>query len=147
MVLSSSFATDSLMRAIIGVLEGKKVKDLVFLAKYADFANVFDKCQADVLPEDSQYDLVIKIENNQVPSFGPTYDHSRTKLKVFCEYINNMLIKRFIVLLKSPSKALVLFTKKKNGGLCLCIDFYGLNFIIKKEASASIDLNTAGPLC
>ena len=112
----------AVMRAIINALGGKKVEDLVFLAKYADFADVFDKCQTDVLPEHSQYDLAIEIENNQIPPFGPIYDHSKTKLEVLREYINNMLTKKLIVFLKSPLGAPVLFTKKKNSELCLCVD-------------------------
>ena len=45
-------------------LEGQKSQRSGFLAKYADFANVFDKRQADVLPEHSQHNLAIEIENN-----------------------------------------------------------------------------------
>ena len=132
-VPGSSFAADSLVGAIIGALGGERVEDPVLPAKYADFADVFDKRRADVLPEHSQHDLAIEIEDNQVPPFSLTYDHSRTELEVLREYINNMLTKGFIVPSKSPSGALVLFTKKKDGGLRLCVDFRGLNSITKKN--------------
>ena len=44
-----------------------------------------------------------------------------------------MLTKKFIVFSKSPSGSLVLFTKKKDSGLRLCIDFCDLNSITKKN--------------
>ena len=105
---------------VIDDVEGKKAADPVILpAKYANFADVFDKAQADVLPEHTQHDLAIETEDNKVPPFGPTYDHSRLELKVLREYIDKMLAKRFIISLKSPSRAPVLFTKKSEGGLCM----------------------------
>ena len=121
------------MRAIIRALRDKKVKDLVFSAKYADFANIFDKHRADMLPKHSQHDLAIEIKDNQVPLFGPIYDYSRTEFEVFHEYINNMLMKEFIVPSKLSLGALVFFTKKKDGKLHLCIDFCDLNSMIKKN--------------
>ena len=47
LVPGSSFTKDLLVETI-RALDGKKVGDLVLPAKYADFANVFDKCQANV---------------------------------------------------------------------------------------------------
>ena len=44
-----------------------------------------------------------------------------------------MLEKRFIVSFKSPSRAFVLFTKKNDRGLHLCVDFCSLNAITKKN--------------
>ena len=55
------------------------------------------------------------------------------KLEVLREYINEMLARGFIVPPKSPSGAPVLFTKKSDGGLRLCVDFRGLNAITKKR--------------
>ena len=85
--------------------------------KYAGFADVFDKRCANILAEHSQYDLAIKVEGDNVPLFGSMYNHSKPELEVLCKYINEMLEKRFIVLSKFPSGALVLFTKKSDGGL------------------------------
>lgn len=76
---------------------------------------MFDKHCKDVLSEHNQYDLAIEIENDQVSSFGPTYDYSKLELKVLCEYINDILEKKFIIPSKSPSEALVLFSKKVMG--------------------------------
>ena len=117
-----------------GGVPGPKVdKPLVLPAQYADYADVFNKQRADVLPEHSQHDLAIETEDNKIPPFGPTYDHSRLELDVLREYINDMLAKRFICPSKSPSGAPVLFTKKSDGGLRMCVDFRGLNAITKKN--------------
>ena len=43
------------------------------------------------------------------------------------------MTENFIQLLKLFSGALILFTKKKDGSLCLCIDYWGLNTIIFKN--------------
>lgn len=109
-------------------LKSKKNEDLVvFPAKYADFQDVFDKHHADILLEHSHHNFAIDIENNKIPLFSSTYDYNRLKFNVLPEYINKIIAKRFIVLFKSLLKALILFTKKKNRGLRLCVDFYGLN--------------------
>ena len=39
----------------------------------------------------------------------------------------------FICLSCSPGRALVLFVCKKDGSLHLCVDFHGLNKIMKKD--------------
>ena len=106
-----------------GVPRPKVDEPLVLPAQYADYADVFDKQRADVLPEHSQHNLAIETEDNKMLHFGPMYDHSRLELNVLREYINDMLAKGFICPSKSPSRAPVLFTKKSNGGLRMCVDF------------------------
>lgn len=95
--------------------------------------NIFDKCWADILSEHSQHNLVIKIEGDQIPPFGLIYDHSKSELEVLCEYINDMLEKKFIIFSESPLEAPILFTKKSDRGLYLYVDFCGLNAMIKKN--------------
>ena len=91
--------------AILGSITDEERLDPITLPpKYADFADVFDKHCANILAEHSQHDLAIEIEGDKVPLFGLTYDHSKPELKVFCEYINEMLEKGFIVPSKSPSR-------------------------------------------
>ena len=122
---SNEWGMESVVRVIYeDDAGGKKKKDLVvFPAQYANFADVFDKRGADVLPAHTHHDLAIETEDNKVLSFGPTYNHSRLKLEVLREYINEMLAKGFIVPSKSLSGAPVLFTKKNDGGLRMCVDF------------------------
>ena len=110
-----------------------KLSNIVLLEKYSDFADVFDKTKVNVLPGHSRHDLAIKMEDDKVSLFGLVYDHSKLEFDVLHEYIRDMCAKSFIVLSKSFSGAPILFTKKKNGGLRLCVDFWSLNAIIKKN--------------
>lgn len=95
----------------------------MFPAQYANFANMFNKSYADILPEHTQHNLAIEIENNKILPFDPMYGHSRLELEVLHDYINDILAKKFIKLFKSPSEVLVLFIKNKNREICLYIDF------------------------
>ena len=71
----------------------------------------------------NKYNLVIKTEDNKVSLFGPVYDHFKLELDILHEYIKDMCAKDFIILSKSPSGVPILFTKKKNERLRLCVDF------------------------
>ena len=58
---------------------------------------------------------------------------SETELKALKTYIDNMFNKGFICNSNSPAGAPVLFAKKKDGSLCLCINYQGLNKITCKS--------------
>ena len=75
-------------------------------AKYADFADVFDKRRADVLPEHTHHDLAIETEDNKVPPFSPTYDHSRLELEVLLRMLRSQT-KPWLVRLPSIVSTLI----------------------------------------
>ena len=79
------------------------------------------------------YDLKIDLEEGAVPLVTPMYPLSQVELQTLCEFIEEHLRASFIRSTTSPHGAPVLFVKKKDGGLCLCIDFRGLNKISKKD--------------
>ena len=111
----------------------KKPSSTILPEKYSNFSDVFDKVCADKLLRHNKHDLAIETEKGKQPPFGPIYSHFQLKLEVFCKYTDKMLGKKFIVLSKLPAGAPVLFTKKKNGGLHLCVDYKSLNTITKKN--------------
>jgi hypothetical protein len=49
------------------------------------------------------------------------------------EYIDENLSKNFIRHSKSPTGAPILFIKKKDGSLRMCVDYRGLNKVTKKN--------------
>jgi transposase InsO family protein len=102
-------------------------------AKYAEFADVFSKVQADKLPEHRQYDCPIDLLPDTTPPTGPTYPMSEPESKALREYIDENLAKGFIRHSKSSAGAPVLFVKKKDGSLRLCVDYRGLNRITAKN--------------
>lgn len=95
--------------------------------KYAEYAQVFSKANADKLPPHRPYDHTIPIVEGATVPFGPVYNLSHTELKALHEYIKENLSKGFIRRSESPAGAPILFVKKKDGSLRLCVDYRGLN--------------------
>ena len=110
-----------------------KPSNVVLLEKYSDFMDIFNKAKTNVFSGHSKHDLAIKTEDNKILLFGPVYDHSKLELDILHEYIRDMYAKSFIVSSKSFFRVPIFFTKKKDEGLRLCINFWGLNAIIKKN--------------
>ena len=61
------------------------------------------------------------------PPFGPIYSLNRLELETLREWIKDNLDKGFIRCSSSPAGAPVLFAKKADGSLRLCVDYRGLN--------------------
>src|SRR5882724_1376465 len=101
--------------------------------EYHDFADVFDKAKADTLAPHRPYDLKINLDKDSTPPLGHMYSLSQTELIALREFIDEHLATGFIRPSRSPYGAPVLFAKKKDGGLHLCVDFRGLNKITKKD--------------
>ena len=59
-----------------------KLSNVMLPEKYSDFADVFDKAKANVLPGHSRHNLAIKTEDNKISPFGLVYDYSKLKLDV-----------------------------------------------------------------
>ena len=97
--------------------------------KYSDFSDVFEKKNADQLPEHRHYDCPIDLQEGTNPPFGPIYGLSEPELVALRTYLDDNLQKGFIQPSKSPAGAPILFVKKKDGSLRLCVDYRGLNRI------------------
>ena len=102
-------------------------------SEYHKFANVFSKTKAETLPPHHSYDLKINLEEGAQPPVGPIYSLSASEQEALKEFIEENLNMGFIQLISSPHSAQVLFVKKKDGPLHLCVDFCGLNCISKKD--------------
>jgi hypothetical protein len=90
--------------------------------QYHDFKDVFKKKNADILPKHSPYNCAIELQDGAQPPFGPIYNLSQTELAALREYSDENLSKNFIQHLKSPTGAPILFVKKKDGSLLMCVD-------------------------
>jgi len=64
---------------------------------------------------------------------GPIYSLSASEQEALKEFIEENLNTDFIRPTSSLHGVLVLFVKKKDGLLCLCVDFCSLNCISKKD--------------
>ena len=100
---------------------------------YHNFTDVFSKTRPCTPAPHRPYDLKIELEEGTSPPFGPIYSLSQSELKSLREFLDENLAMDFIRPSRSPGGAPVLFTRKKDGSLRLCVDFRGLNKITKKD--------------
>jgi len=101
--------------------------------EYRDYADVFSKAKASELPPHHDYNLKIDLEEGTSPPLGTLYSLSLVELSTLRIFIDKNLNTGFIRPTTSSHAALVLFVKKKDGSLRLCVDFRGLNKITKKD--------------
>jgi hypothetical protein len=101
--------------------------------QYHDFKDLFEKKNIDILLEHRPYDCTIELQDEAQPPFGPIYNLSQTKLATLREYIDENLSKNFIMHSKLLGGAPILFVKKKDGSLHMCVDYRGLNKVTKKN--------------
>ena len=99
---------------------------------YYDFADVFNRLQADKLLSYCKYNYKIKLLNNS-PIRSRLYPISGFKLQKVREYLNNILDKGFIRPSQAAYLLLVLFTIKYNSNLRFYINYRKLNEMTKKN--------------
>src|SRR6266436_3369506 len=101
--------------------------------EYHKFHKVFSGTKADKIPPHQPYDLQISLEEGAKPFHGPIYSLSPLELTALQEFLEEHTWNGFICPTKSPWGALVLFIKKKDRSLCLCVDFHALNKVMEKD--------------
>ena len=111
--------------------------------QYAEFKDVFSKKGSENLPPHRQWDHEIVLESGTKVPFGPIYNLSEMELKVLKDYLDRNLENGFIRYSTSPAGAPILFVKKKDGSLRLCVDYRGLNAVsIKNRTPLPLISNT-----
>ena len=112
----------------------EKASDLsnVF-SEYYKFTNIFRKTKAEVFTPYCSYDLQINLKEGSQLLVGPIYSLSVFKQEALKKFIEKNLNMGFIQPTSSLHNAPVLFIKKKDGSLHLCINFCDLNCISKKN--------------
>jgi len=75
------------------------------------------------------YNLQINLEKSAQPPVGPIYFLLTSKQEVLKKFIEENLNIGFIQPTLFPHNTLVLFIKKKDGSLYLCVNFHSLNYI------------------
>jgi len=100
---------------------------------YHDFASIFSKAKASVLVPHQEYDLKIELEEGAPLPHSRLYSLSPVELETLWGFIDENLHFGFIRPTSSSHAAPVLFVKKKDSSLQLCINYRGLNKISKKD--------------
>ncbi|KAI0993735.1 hypothetical protein K3495_g14450, partial [Podosphaera aphanis] len=101
--------------------------------QYHKYGDMMDELLANSMPPRRLYDHKIPLKEGKDPPFGPMYGMSREELVVLKNYIQENLEKGFIRASTSPAGAPVLFVKKADGTLRLCVDYRGLNELTIKN--------------
>jgi hypothetical protein len=102
-------------------------------SNYHEFVDVFDKGKASQLPPHHPYNLKIDLEEGSASPLGTIYPLSLVELEALGKFLDENIATRLLCSSSSPHRAPILFVKKKDGSLCLCVDFRGLNQITKKD--------------
>ena len=105
------------------------------LPKYADYADIFLFNLAIELSENTGINKhTIKLEVGKQPPYRPLYSLGPVELEILKTYIKTHLKTGFIRPSKSPAGAFILFNKKPDASLQLCVNYQGLNnFKIKNQ--------------
>ena len=107
---------------------------ITILAEYSDFEDVFSKESAAMLPEHTKINThAIDLEEGKQPLYGPIYSLELLKLETLKIYIKTNLANGFICPSKSLVGTLILFNKKPDRSLWLCINYWVLNNITIKN--------------
>ena len=103
-------------------------------AEYLDFADVFSPDLASELPKHIGINNhAIELVDSQQPPYGPIYSLGPVELKTLKAYIETNLANGFIRPSKSLAGAPILFDRKSDGSLRLCVDYRGLNNLTIKN--------------
>ena len=103
-------------------------------AEYSDYSNVFLAKNAAELPENTGInEYAIELEESKQPSFGPIHSLGLVELKTLKTYIKTNMANGFIRPYKSPVGASILFDRKPDRSLRLCMDYRDFNNIIIKN--------------
>ena len=95
--------------------------------------DAFNKAKANTLAQHRPYNLKINLEGDSIPLLGQIYSMSQAKLKILWEFLADHIAAGFIRPSQSLHRVPVIFSKKKDSSLHLCVDFHGLNKITKKD--------------
>ncbi|MBW0575411.1 hypothetical protein O181_115126 [Austropuccinia psidii MF-1] len=104
----------------------------VFPSAYNQYLDVLSKVKAEKLLPHHACDHHIKLEGS-LPPVGVIYSLSKQESDTITAYISENVDKGFILPSSSSTGAPVLFVKKKDGGLCLCVDYCKLNSVTRKN--------------
>ncbi|MBW0480045.1 hypothetical protein O181_019760 [Austropuccinia psidii MF-1] len=99
---------------------------------YHQYLAVLSKVKSEQLPPHCACDHHIKLEG-LLPPVGVIYSLSNQESETLQAYISENVEKGFIRPSSYLTRAPVLFLKKKDGGLCLCVYYHKLNAVTRKN--------------
>ena len=108
------------------------LKKIIFEC-FKKFENLSNENETYKLSEHEFMNHVIELKKNKSLSYDLIYFLSESELKIFRKYLNKHLKNDFIRFFQSFVEAFILFVKKKNGNLRLCVNYKTFNNLIIKN--------------
>ncbi len=103
-------------------------------AKYSDYADVFSSdLVMELLENTGMNEHAIELIEGKQPPYRPIYAFSPVELETPKAYIETHLKTGIIRPFKSPAGTPILFDKKPDSSLCLCVNYWGLNNLTIKN--------------
>ncbi|QRW20375.1 Retrotransposable element Tf2 protein [Rhizoctonia solani] len=130
LVFNSSYCSKNCL-SIPAVLELKAVEEIP--TPYQEFSKVFSKEESSKLPPHRPYNIAIELLPDAKPRHGPIYSLGPREDAELKGTIEKQLKAGLICPSKSPMASPILFVKKKNGKLRMCVDYQRLNSMTKKN--------------
>ncbi|KAA8495185.1 Transposon Ty3-I Gag-Pol polyprotein [Porphyridium purpureum] len=127
---------EGLQECFLGVLKTTSVKEDSVRTEdteklVREFEGLFEEPQS--LPPDRKVNHTIKLKDEKPVRVGRVYRLSPSELEALRESLNDLLKRGFIRPSRSPFGAPVLFVKKKDGSLRMCVDYRALNDVTIKD--------------
>ncbi|MBW0511780.1 hypothetical protein O181_051495 [Austropuccinia psidii MF-1] len=104
----------------------------VFPSAYHQYLEVFSKVKAEKLPPHRDCDHHIELEGS-LPPVGMIYSLSNKESDILRTYISENEEEGFMRPSSSSTGEPIIFVKKKDGSLCLCIDYHKLIVVTSKN--------------
>ena len=100
---------------------------------FKEFENLNNEDEVYKLSENEFMNYVIELKKNKSSFYDFIYFLSESELKIFWKYLNKHLKNDFIRFFQSFAEAFILFVKKKNNSLRLCMNYKVFNNLIIKN--------------
>ena len=101
--------------------------------EHHEFATLFSQEKFNKLPSHWLYDHIIPLLSDKESSKSFLYNMSRDELLVLQKYLKEHLSKSFIQVSSSSAASLIIFIKKPEGDLWLCVNYCDLNNLTVKN--------------
>src|SRR2546430_2275506 len=98
---------------------------------YSKYADVFSQKASDLLPPHRPYNHKIELTTPLPDSYSLLYKQTMEELKYLKQWLQDNLDKGFIEPCQVPFASPILFVKKADGSLRLCVDYRKLNEITR----------------
>ena len=114
------------------ILFDENNEKIKFLFKHQNYANVFDEIDANELSKHRYHDHAIETKNT-IFFFEFIYNLSIIELETLRKNLIDNLKRKFIILFSSSAETFIMFVKKKDDDLRLCVNYRDLNVITVKN--------------